>query len=203
MIPLSVLRPTPRLTSLGLAFRPSSFCLQMRHYAHKARPATWGARVWFRSDGTPRSKVRGLVITSIIFGLLYVTQDRARSQAQSLLARVRCVDDEEYAQVDFSSYCAASDYFDKLCASLSLSVEFYSFPEDAKRREEAHTLVREAAEKVHAILAESDDALDPITANRVVPVLLGAFRRLGKLRHEAMGVEKQCIERTSGPQGCA
>ncbi|KAJ7336262.1 hypothetical protein DFH08DRAFT_749341 [Mycena albidolilacea] len=121
----SVLRSTPRLRPPPRpAFRP----FQARpYYVQTARPATWSARLWFRADGTPRSKIRGLVITSVLSGLVYATWSTLlvvealdyEHYLLSTLVHIQRVD-YDYSTVPFTtSYTASVKYFAEMCAYLA------------------------------------------------------------------------------------
>ncbi|CAK5272891.1 unnamed protein product, partial [Mycena citricolor] len=42
-------------------------------YTYPSRPASLGARIWFRPDGTPRSKLKGIAIATLFGAALYST----------------------------------------------------------------------------------------------------------------------------------
>ncbi|KAJ7216590.1 hypothetical protein GGX14DRAFT_605359 [Mycena pura] len=127
MIPLrGALHSNLRLTSLRSAFRPGPFRLQTRQYLHTSRPSIWTEKIWFRADGAPRSKARGLAIT---LGCLYVGWQTSNEPASeeslantaltaekisATLMALQRIDSEEYASVDFSRYPASLDYFARL-----------------------------------------------------------------------------------------
>ncbi|KAF7350421.1 hypothetical protein MVEN_01347100 [Mycena venus] len=128
MIPLRsvVLRSTPRL-ALRPPARPAFLPLQARQYYVHTRPATWSSRIWYRADGTPRSKVRGLVITSVLSGLLYATWTTLlvvealdyEHYLLSTLVHIQRVD-YDYSTVPFAtSYAASVEYFADMCAYLA------------------------------------------------------------------------------------
>ncbi|KAK7046647.1 hypothetical protein R3P38DRAFT_2874963 [Favolaschia claudopus] len=129
MLPLrSVLRSTPRTACQ----RPISRLrpLQLRnYYVPTARSSTWSARVWYRADGTPRSKVRGLVIATILSGLLYATWSTLlvvealdyEHYLLSTLVHIQRVD-YDYSTIPFAtSYAASVQYFADMCAYLAHS----------------------------------------------------------------------------------
>ncbi|KAJ7237302.1 hypothetical protein B0H12DRAFT_1139145 [Mycena haematopus] len=184
-----VVRSSPlRLSSL----RPGIF-----RSLNTSRPTTWSAKIWFRANGTRRSFVSILVITSLLSGLLYMKWDiytalgrevRAH-EAVSTLVRIQCVDSAEYAGVDFSSYTASLNYFVHLYAFYAhLPLKLLSpdrllaaglLLEHTDKRDEAHTIMCEAAKAVHAHLAE--DELPRMTGARVMIRLLEADVKLSKL----------------------
>ncbi|KAJ6486950.1 hypothetical protein C8R45DRAFT_1145658 [Mycena sanguinolenta] len=114
--------------------------------------------------------VRGVIINSLLWGLLYETWS-ARKEFKNLrrqlvsvtvLAKIQLVDCEEYANVDFSSYQGSFDYFAHLWeASSSSELAFHKLGtiphEDTDRRDQAHTIMCEVAESIHAGLAGTKD----------------------------------------------
>ncbi|KAJ7237301.1 hypothetical protein B0H12DRAFT_1139137, partial [Mycena haematopus] len=129
---------------------------------------------------------------SLLSGFFYMKWDTYTAlgrESVSSLVRIQCVDSAEYAGVDFSSYRASLNYFVHLYAfyaHLPLNVfsadkllAVGSVLEHTDKQDEAHTIMRQAAEAVHALLAS--DELPRITGARVMVRLLEADSRLSKL----------------------
>ncbi|KAJ6480877.1 hypothetical protein C8R45DRAFT_1003978 [Mycena sanguinolenta] len=157
-----------------LAVRQGLFrSLQTRTYSLGTSQPTkwsrWSARIWLR----PRFLVRGVIISSLLWGLLYETWS-ARKEFENLrlqfrfldtLAKIQRVDCGEYANVDFSSYQASSDYFAHLWTAANFPgspspesiLQHKNFHDDPDRRDQARTIMREAAENIHAHFAGSKD----------------------------------------------
>ncbi|KAF8189833.1 hypothetical protein K438DRAFT_1529247, partial [Mycena galopus ATCC 62051] len=163
------------------------------------RPATWSARIWFRADGTPRSKVRGLVITSVLSGLLYATWSTLlvvealdyEHYLLSTLVHIQRVD-YDYSTVPFAhSYAASVEYFEEMCAYLAhregdVSPEMLErfFADKGHRRTRAHLLITAAAATVHDIIARSKGADPAETAAIVLDVMDQALMELLELAED-------------------
>ncbi|KAJ7810120.1 hypothetical protein B0H13DRAFT_547951 [Mycena leptocephala] len=148
----SVLR-SPLRQPLNSIARPSFRPLQRPYSLPRPRPPSLGAKIWFRKDGTPRSKLRGLAITSLlgfaaVVSLATVGWQRA-NETYICLQRV----DSEYATTDFSSFHAALQYFTNLCGpwlgspqvfcrSLTLVTEH-----DEALRDAVHTILYDAGRR--------------------------------------------------------
>ncbi|KAJ6571696.1 hypothetical protein B0H19DRAFT_1130776 [Mycena capillaripes] len=129
--------------------------------------------------------------------------------AHEQMRRVDC----KYDTIDFDSYPASVAYFDELGTPLSLIVlppskitpfreNISSLEIDAKRREVAHTLMREAALNVHGILANStgEDAVQTVgDIARVLNIALEGMRDLmDDMREEfRMLIRKQMAAKDS------
>ncbi|PFH48110.1 hypothetical protein AMATHDRAFT_66206 [Amanita thiersii Skay4041] len=169
--------------------------LVARHYYHPAsvatRPNTLGARVWFRKDGTPRSKWKGVAYSSLIFCTLYIGYamlvliqelDSANNMYAILVHIQRA--DIDFSTANLSTPKGALAYFRQLCESFEgipegvldtftdniaifLSSEVY----DESAKAEIHRILREGCEGVHTILQESrkKDAL--VTAAEVITAM--------------------------------
>ncbi|KAJ7237300.1 hypothetical protein B0H12DRAFT_1026412 [Mycena haematopus] len=190
-----VLHSAPRLRS---ATRPAFRPFQARPYYVQPRPPTWSARIWFRADGTPRSKVRGLVITSVLSGLLYATWSTLlvvealdyEHYLLSTLVHIQRVD-YDYSTIPFAqSYVASVRYFEEMCAYLiyrdgDVSPEMLErFFADDQRRTRAHLLITAAAATVHDILARSKGAEPAETAALVLDVMDQALMGLIELAED-------------------
>ncbi|KAK7046637.1 hypothetical protein R3P38DRAFT_2874899 [Favolaschia claudopus] len=172
----------PRLRLLHIPHRPLPFPrVHARSYSLPSLRRPWSSRIWYRADGTPRSKVRGLLTTSLIISVLwsYATTKRlqfisAFHSVVSALVRVQRVDTDAYASVDFTSYQSSLDYFHRLFnqeaqliskdkadvhqkffARLAALNDNSSPSHDPTKRDRAHAIVVEAAQQVHALLIEA------------------------------------------------
>ncbi|KAF7349297.1 hypothetical protein MSAN_01719200 [Mycena sanguinolenta] len=188
-----VLRTSLRHPSPSPAFLPET-----SRSLNTLRPPTWTTRIWFRPNGTPRRFVLGLVFTSLLSGTFYtrwtihrdlhhlgIMQDHVSS-----LVRIQCVDSAEYARVNFSSYKDALNYFDHLfvfCKHIQAlkSVDIVlagSLLEHTQKQDEAHAIMRDAAESVHKLIAEGRHEPHPAkTGRRVMVALLDAAQDLIRL----------------------
>ncbi|KAJ7353244.1 hypothetical protein DFH08DRAFT_856321 [Mycena albidolilacea] len=210
MIPLrSVLMRSPlRLTSLRTAARPSPFrFLQARPYSPQTQRSSLDARIFFRADGTRRSKLRGLLITGIRANVTPPAVLSVQRAVHAGLARVRSVD-AHYAGTDFGDYQAALAYFVELSAILVPYIAFKEGWADAEPRAnvdarfaelaaldqsgdpeklaKAHAVTREVARRVHEVLArgDSESAMDETrTATRVVVLVSQAMLELHTVVH--------------------
>ncbi|KAJ6516488.1 hypothetical protein C8R45DRAFT_246003 [Mycena sanguinolenta] len=173
---------------------PSPSSVSRRSF-NTVRPTTWSAKIWFRANGTPRRFVLGLVFSSLLSGILYTRWTIHRDLHKlgimqdlvSSLVRIQCVDSTEFARVDFSSYRAAWNYFDRLGKQTpipeALDMRLVgSLLEHTDKQDEAHAIMREAADSVHRLLAEGKNEWYPAkTGRRVVMALLDAGMKLFKL----------------------
>ncbi|KAJ7353281.1 hypothetical protein DFH08DRAFT_856423 [Mycena albidolilacea] len=214
MIPLrSVLLRSPlRLTSLRPAARPSPFrFLQARPYSPQTQRSSLGARIFFRADGTRRSKLRGLLIAGILLSVpaywAYHYNAQLQRAVHAGLARVRSVD-AHYAGTEFGDYQAALAYFVELSAILVPYIAFKEGWADAEPRgnvdarfaelvaldqsgdpeklAKAHAVTRKVARRVHEVLArgEPESAMDETrTATRVVVLVSQAMLELHTVVH--------------------
>ncbi|KAJ7637156.1 hypothetical protein FB45DRAFT_742359 [Roridomyces roridus] len=182
MLPLrTLLRPT-RIQPLRQAF---SRTLQRPYYY--SRPATLGARIWYRPDGTPRSKIRGLVTATLASMALYVTWNTLLVVEEldyeryllGTLVYIQRVDYDAYPTRDeLDTFNGALTYFEELCGYFlqgdvrpeMLEAFFHDLfhlgdegveGDLVQLRERIHGLVRTAAEAVHTLLATSKGT-DPI-----------------------------------------
>ncbi|KAJ7755369.1 hypothetical protein DFH07DRAFT_743240 [Mycena maculata] len=205
MFPLrSLLRPSlNRLTSLRPAVRPpQSRPSLLRTYYYPARPASWGAQIWFRADGTPRSKLRGLVLTSLLAGALYATWStllvvEALDYERYLLTALVHIQrvDYDYTTAPLDGFAGALAYFADLAGYFCLGdvrpetlAAFFADLAQLAPGEggeglgaRVHDLVRSAAEAVHGILAASKGADAAETAVLVIGIVDDAMLTLIEL----------------------
>ncbi|KAJ7151149.1 hypothetical protein C8R46DRAFT_1123421 [Mycena filopes] len=205
MLPLrSFLRSSTRLSSFRPAARPSFRPQQRPYYLfnNTPRPTSLGARIWFRRDGTPRSKIRGLVITSLLSGLIYTTWNT--------LLVVEALDYEHYLlstlvyiqRVDYD-YPALKEgfkeslaYFADLCAYFcqgddvpqemvdSFFRDVAAFEADPTLCDTVHAIMRDASAAVHDILVQSKGTDPTETAVLVVNVVDEAMMQLIELTED-------------------
>ncbi|KAJ6631114.1 hypothetical protein B0H10DRAFT_1980898 [Mycena sp. CBHHK59/15] len=215
MLPLrSVLRRTPWATRYPsgpvlLRHAPSRVS-QRASYHLPTHPPTLGARIWFRPDGTPRSKLRGLVATLSLSGLLYATYStllivEALDYEHYLLATLVHIQrvDADLAGVPLDDPAAVLAHFAALTEYFSaggvppalLQGFFLDLAARVPLREEVHAIVRDAAVEVHEIIEGSRGADATETAALVIAVVDGAMLRLVELAEDAAGVNKASLLR--------
>ncbi|KAJ6571701.1 hypothetical protein B0H19DRAFT_1255644 [Mycena capillaripes] len=184
----NVLRSTLRSRP---APRPAFRSLQLRSYQQSFRPPL-NTRILFRPDGTRRSLLRGLALVVIISCLPVVVfaSGGALSSLISEAVGIQRVDDD-YATIDFDSYPDCVRFYTDLATPIWKPIwskkpeearagflrKIALLEKDGQRREEAHTIMRKAVEKVHAILPSSKGA-DWDAAFRALSVLHHADKEL-------------------------
>ncbi|KAJ7627550.1 hypothetical protein DFH06DRAFT_1480886 [Mycena polygramma] len=220
----NIARSSPRLQSFKSfrIARPLLSSPQLRpYYNHSPRPS-FPARLFFRADGTSRSRGPGLVIplSLMLLSVLaytnrpttsidldsFIQSDEARLLL-SVLADIQRVD-EDYTNVPFDSYRSSMDYFVQLYTCVDI---FSHIPPEhnalilhhamlseshAELREPIHAMFRDAAENVHNILASRQD-MDTVlatleTALNLQLCLSRAYGELIRLLHE--DVRRQLLE---------
>ncbi|KAK0457307.1 uncharacterized protein EV420DRAFT_518664 [Desarmillaria tabescens] len=136
-------------------------------------------RLFYRKDGTPRSKKRGVFIaigaaTVVVllsaFEKLFVVLEFQSVVAWSFVQCFR-VDKEKYASQDFSDYKSTVEYFRDLVlvllvnhhevdqAVVNLAFEKIALWE-GEQREKVHGAFRRAAEDIHNLLAGGEDVFE-------------------------------------------
>ncbi|KAJ7096753.1 hypothetical protein B0H15DRAFT_773949 [Mycena belliarum] len=185
-----------RPASTPFPFRPS---LRRPYYVQTARPATLGARIWFRPDGTPRSKLRGLILTSVLSGLAYATWltlsvVEALDYEHYLLSTLVYIQrvDYDYATVSFADFDAALTFFEELCGYFGqgdippeMVESFFRDLAATNERDIVHNIVRDAAGAVHDVLAQSKHADPTETAVQVIVLVDDAMLALIQLVEDA------------------
>ncbi|KAJ7695443.1 hypothetical protein B0H17DRAFT_1055904 [Mycena rosella] len=201
MFPLrSFLRPT-RFQALRPAARLQPFRtpLQRPYYIQTPRPSSLGARIMFRPDGTRRSKLRGLILTSLLAGLGYATWAtllvvEALDYEHYLLSTLVYIQrvDYDYATVSFADFGAALAYFEELCGyfgqgdvSPEMVDAFFRDVATFAARDVVHAIVRDAAGAVHDVLAQSKGADATETAVLVINLVDDAMMALIQLAEDA------------------
>ncbi|KAK0185005.1 hypothetical protein F5146DRAFT_1073066 [Armillaria mellea] len=159
---------------------------------------TVSRRLFYRKDGTPRSKKRGLFIatsaaTAVVllsaFEKLFVVLEFQSVVAWSFVQCFR-VDKERYASQDFSDYKSTVEYFHDLVlvllvnhhevdqAVVNLAFEKIALWE-GERREKVHEAFRSAAEEIHNLLAGGEGVFEMdlfelgLTAFKILNTALG------------------------------
>ncbi|KAJ7039786.1 hypothetical protein C8F04DRAFT_1032813 [Mycena alexandri] len=213
MFPLrSFLRSSTRLSSFRPLIRPSFRPPQRPYYLfnNTPRPASLGARIWLRRDGQPRSKVRGLVITSLLSGLIYATWNtllvvEALDYEHYLLSTLVYIQrvDYDYSTVSFEGFKEALTYFSDMCAYFcqgddvpqemvdAFFRDVATFETDPALRDTVHGIMRDAAAVVHDILAHSKGADATETAVLVINVVDEAMMRLIELTEDVNSDETE------------
>ncbi|KAJ7839525.1 hypothetical protein B0H14DRAFT_3458586 [Mycena olivaceomarginata] len=178
----------PRLRSfLGNLLRPAYLRRTVRpgifHPSPKVyppRPATWPGHIMYQADGRPR-RWRYFIAINGLAGILYLAQwykaDLDARRAARIWASNLCrIDAEEYARVDFSSFDACMGYYARLREPAPQFVHRYKLVRFRSRfdvlaraspewQDEAHAIMRKAAEKIHVIvLLSRGGKIDPMFA---------------------------------------
>ncbi|KAJ6484360.1 hypothetical protein C8R47DRAFT_552687 [Mycena vitilis] len=165
---------TPLFRSLRWAHRPRTNHSTVTRQAVALPPRTSGARfrIWFRHDGTARSKTLGLLaVAHLTFGIWGTFKlFKMKPLFLTTLAQVQRVDGD-YAATSFDSYRATLDYCMRLCDALiypatstdsePLFRAVAALENDAERRQAAHRMMRQAADTVHDILVIANMGLAP------------------------------------------
>ncbi|TFK69893.1 hypothetical protein BDN72DRAFT_767355 [Pluteus cervinus] len=160
-----------------------------------------GAKLWFRKDGSPRSKIKGLFIAAFAGASIYTFYammllveefDTANYLLNSLVHIQRA--DVDLASVDLTDSLSVTSYFRSLCSS------FDDIPprmiEDFFREvshltggsaESAHRIMRDASEDIHKILMRSKGKDPWFTGSEVIQRLDDGIGELMKLVEETMG----------------
>jgi len=135
----------------------------------RTRSATNLGRLWYRSDGTPRSRLTGLVVASISSAALYtmysmlslmVEYEAANYMLNCLIHIQRA--DSDYPSVDITSPESTLLHFRELCAAFGdipqhMIDEFFDDLNalSGTAKEEAHRVSSGACQGVHDLLVQS------------------------------------------------
>ncbi|KAI3595828.1 nfx1-type zinc finger-containing protein 1 [Moniliophthora roreri] len=160
-------------------------------------------KIWYRKDGTPRSKIRGLIITLLASGFILVStaaldvmQDLEDLTFQfASMLQVQRVDFEEFNQVDFEDFKHTATYFSNLCTPFLVTPQYaeedavkeffnnlkdFSFINDAGLKDKLQATMKSAAQDVHELLkdtkerpVESAQEVSRILRDAIVMVILG------------------------------
>ncbi|KAF8640398.1 hypothetical protein AX17_000067 [Amanita inopinata Kibby_2008] len=142
-----------------------------------ARPNSLAAKIWFRKDGTPRSKWKGIAHASLLIFAVYTAYTTLVvisefGNVNALLHILVLVQraDLEYSSADLSTPQGALSYFRDVCRALddagpdelaaffgSLDIFINSNKYSPEAVVEVHSLLRETCESVHATLRFSRD----------------------------------------------
>ncbi|KAG5724394.1 hypothetical protein E4T56_gene16095 [Termitomyces sp. T112] len=134
----------------------------------QARLSTWSSRAFYRKDGTPRSKAKGLMIG--FFAIVFLGASSAVEMIEELedanlilcyLVHIQRMD-TEFSSLDVTDFDAVLKYFlsvnyfraeeqTDLFDSISIAVNDLT----GEKREELHTIMRKAIEEIHQILIDS------------------------------------------------
>ncbi|KAG7100187.1 hypothetical protein E1B28_001964 [Marasmius oreades] len=169
-------------------FKPQITALRPFHSTSRPLQSSLSSRisqrVWYRKDGTSRSKVRGAIYTligsvAVLTGIaaLEVMEDLQELVLQlAAMLQVQRVDFEEYSTIDFSDYRQTTQYFESLAkpflitaqysdeASVALFFKHVLEMDDATAavvKERIHSCMKATAEQVHELLRGiGDEPLD-------------------------------------------
>ncbi|KAF8079299.1 hypothetical protein FPV67DRAFT_1444451 [Lyophyllum atratum] len=171
-------------------------------FGFQARPPTWSAKVWYRPDGTPRSRFKGLIIGTIASATLYTLYttlalveelDTANYLLGGLVHIQRI--DTEFSKVDVSDFRSIHAYFQEMCNELFGDIpqqmidDFFSDVDNltAASKEDAHKALKDTCEQVHQILVDSKGR-DPLeTAAKAVARLDEGLLQLVELVQDTYG----------------
>jgi len=170
------------------------------------RPPGRAAKLWFRADGTPRSKLRGAIYTALAtttvltllsFAEIVGEYDKVNYVLTSLVYIQ--FTDSAYNSVDFSDERSARNYFFDLCTSIpdqeeGVFEEIFNALDEVLRdggpvAAELHATLRKAAEDVHAALRkiQTEEALQ--VGLEALKALDDAFIRLYDLMGTYYGLD--------------
>ncbi|KAF5385294.1 hypothetical protein D9615_000934 [Tricholomella constricta] len=184
--------------------RDRAFSYLPPHAQFQARPPTWSAKLWYRRDGTPRSRLKGLIIGTIASATLYtmytmlalVDEFDTANYLLSGLIHIQRID-TEYSSVDPSEFKSIHSYFQEMCSALfgdipQQMIDDFFGDVDAlvgSSKDEAHRVLRETCEEVHMILVDSKWR-DPIeTAGKAVARLDEGLLQLVEMVQDTYGDE--------------
>ncbi|KAK6969072.1 hypothetical protein R3P38DRAFT_3147887 [Favolaschia claudopus] len=173
------------LRQLAPRHRLEGIRLGTRAYVSGApRPPTFAATVWYRADGTPRSKTEGLfklaewMAHGIAFMIVYkilkeeftkqekVLEEENRARQNGLiafLANIRDIDGQNYTDVDLSNYPSCFHYFSIL--SRAMLLREYSAKKTGEillALERVDSMPPEQHDKAHAIMREAAETVHKI-----------------------------------------
>ncbi|KXN86005.1 hypothetical protein AN958_10615 [Leucoagaricus sp. SymC.cos] len=189
--PVRWYRPTPRLL-----YRPL------------VEPYTWRARMWYRPDGTPRSKWKAATAFSIFVLINSLQEAVDEIYLLSLLVQVQRVD-AKYPLYDLSKSSDVLSYFSDIVHCLPNEVrqeEIGIFLQGVEHlmeiTPELPGLLRTELEKIHKVLTQ-DPAQDPLdTAEAVMVALRDLSSHLVEMWQKAQGVTLGLQEaKDKGPVG--
>ncbi|KAF9461931.1 hypothetical protein BDZ94DRAFT_1283301 [Collybia nuda] len=168
------------------------------------RPTTFSGRVWYRSDGTPRSRLKGLLVATLAGGTLYTMYamlalidefDTANYLLSCLIHIQRA--DADLSSVDLSDERSTLAHFRSLCASFGDIPQHMidDFFDDVAQllgssTQEVHKILREVSEAVHEILVRSKGRDPWETATEVIYRLDETIMQLVELVEDKFGDEE-------------
>jgi len=169
------------------------------------RPNTWLAKIRFRVDGKPRSKLIALGFGALILlnsSLLYKLNNliEGEERVQSFMARIIYIQymDTTYDSVNFDDPISTQSYYEKLYRAFSpgskeeidkeIDIMMGIFKKDTEigskisAEVQAHHIMRSAAEKIHGAFRELNrDSPHATTAIFVMDVIRESETRLFRL----------------------
>ncbi|KAF7300679.1 hypothetical protein HMN09_00953600 [Mycena chlorophos] len=207
------LHPHPTSTPLARVarpLRPISLPQQVPRrtyflYPTQTRPQTLSGWVWYRRDGTPRSKLKGLVFGSLLLGGLYATWStllvvEALDYEHYLLSTLVYIQrvDYEFNSVSLSDVNSTLTYFEELVGyfvqpdgdvSSEMLRAFFAdlamLAESPEQRERIHGIITAGASGVHDLLLARKGAHAVDTAVLAIDTLDSAMLLLIALVDEA------------------
>ncbi|KIM38178.1 hypothetical protein M413DRAFT_76336 [Hebeloma cylindrosporum] len=183
--------------SLQTPRRPICASAPRAHYLHQSRGTGVLAKIRFRADGKPRSRLVGfafgaLVLLNLLTLLTAYDLVEDSEIALGLLASMIYIQrvDMEHDTVDFSDPSATLSYFKRLYQSFTRvpTEEVDDLFADLTRRmklsgehnldAEAHQIMSKAAEKIHSAFQTLNEESISTTANFVLQVMKDALESL-------------------------
>jgi len=167
-------------------------------YQPLAQPYTWRTRIWYRQDGTPRSKLKGTLYAITAFSILILFNSLQEASDEiyllSILVRVQRVD-ADFSSYDLSTPQGLIDCLSKIVSCLPSEVnreEIDTFNDAIRHLMETtpqlHGHIREQLEGIHNLLIRHQDA-DPLdTAEALLQELRILGEYLVELSQKAHGI---------------
>ncbi|EAU92500.1 hypothetical protein CC1G_00719 [Coprinopsis cinerea okayama7 len=175
------LRLAPCLPRNALVkFRPSRplHTTQPTQYHYDPRPPGLGAKIWYRRDGQPRSKLTGaLFVGSALFAIAFLSAIDALDEYNQANYILLCLvflqkTDITYATTDFTNGTETRNYFHALIRSVvdtspDVIDEFFVevdkvLQSGGSEAEQLYDLMRTCASEVHEMLKEIDPEINSL-----------------------------------------
>ncbi|KAJ7589667.1 hypothetical protein C8J56DRAFT_37948 [Mycena floridula] len=167
---------------------------------------TLSQRVWYRKDGTPRSKKRGLIIggvTAAILSLLYTMLDLLDEMQQACASLIFLVHvqrlDYEFTAKPMTEIDTSFAYFEALFRPFienesDLDYVTQRFSDlDATSREAVHQLIQSLYDKLHAVLQKSagNEAETAFTIQDIIEEVLFKMMEKLKAKEKSLKIRKE------------
>ncbi|KAF5352486.1 hypothetical protein D9756_006258 [Leucocoprinus leucothites] len=167
-------------------------------YQPIVEPYTWRARLWYRPDGTPRSKWKGAFYTVTALTMLVLINSLQEAVDEiyllSLLVQMQRID-AKYSLYDFSKPADVLSYLSEIVTCLpndekSEGVDVFNRLVEhlMETSPELHGLLKDELEKLHNLLAQGS-AQEPLeTAEAVLQALTDLSSHLVEIWQKAQGI---------------